>query len=630
MKGIKNLTTALVMLVAAASINTAAAQQLLNEYPVLIPPPIEKEWQNRLDNLKKGERDKASAAIEQIKKIEIELGIENIDLISMALLAEADENISRGELAAALEDAYAAKEISPGHPSSYYLISKIILMKDRSILEALSSYIDGLIASYKDFWSIFYWSGTLLIILFLSLISSFIIFLLYLLVRHASLLEHNISEWTGVRFKRYTIIMIIIIISSLPLLLQRGIIWVPIFWLMLVWIYLRKREMIIGVLFLILLGAAALLFSTAESYFVSGGSKGLDLMNRIFRGEWISPLNPYELVINEDRDDWKGYFSAAISMKMQGRFDEALQYYEQALAKKVVSAKILNNIGNIYYYKKDHEKAIGFYKAAIEKDSRLVSPRYNISQALREMLSFEEGNKKYEEARGLNRELTDLYAKKSTLSYQHLVIDENFSVTDLFEKAISYKGVKRDGVISHISTFINGLPAPFFQISLIALIFLMSFSSSYLNKKAYLAIQCPVCGKAICRRCHRYVFDSKVCNNCLGLIKKRQEEKKNIKNLSDIKETLVRSKRKEKRANILAILMPGIGHLYMDRAIKGYIINLLFFILIWSWLIDSTFTKTLLSQSAILEPYRNLCYALLIIAIIGYSVFDIYRSREHT
>lgn len=632
-KGIRNLTIALILgfslsLNLSLSLSPVSAQQLSDGTFLPIPPQIETEWRNRLDHLKKGERDKAAEALERIKKIEVELGIENIDPISMALLTEAGENVSKGDLSAALEDAYAAKEISPNYPPPYYLISRILFEKDRSIFGALSSYIDGFITSYKDFWNIFYWTGTLLIVLFLSLISSFIIFLLYLLVRYIPLLKHNIDEWTGIKFKRYSIIMIVIIIFSIPLLLQSGIIWIPILGLTIVWIYLRKREKAIGLFFLIILGLAALLLPLSGPFFLSNGSKGLELMNRIFRGEWLSPLSTYEQIINEDKDDWKGYFAVAISIKAQGRIDEALRYYEQALSKKPGSAKILNNIGSIYFYKKDYEKAIAFYKEAIERDSKLVSPHYNMSQALREMLSFEEGNKRYEEARGLNRKLTDLYAKKSTLSYRYLVIDEGFSILDLFQKALKFNVAKNDQIISDISGFIDGTPVSFFVVSLLILIFLMTLLSSYLKKKTYLSVYCPVCGTAICRRCHRYIYDIKVCSNCLGLLKKRQEEKK-IKTIRDIKEIWIRSKKKEERANILAILMPGIGHLYIDRSIKGYIINLVFFILIWSWFIDSSFNKGSPSLLLITRSYRNLNYLLVIMMILGYSAFDIYRSRKY-
>ncbi|MEK7280137.1 MAG: tetratricopeptide repeat protein, partial [Nitrospirota bacterium] len=306
-------------------------------------------------------------------------------------------------------------------------------------------------------------------------------------------------------------------------------------------------------------------------------------MNRIFRGEWMSPSGRYGDLIDEESEDWKGYFSAAISMKMQGRLDDAHRYYEEALSKNPDSPKILNNLGNIFFYKKDYNKAIYFYKSAIEKDKRLVSSHYNMSQALREMLSFDEGNKKFEEARGLNKELADLYARKSTLSYQHLVIDENFAIFDLFEKAISFKGPNEDNVLLSISLFLVGIHQPFFQAALVILIILMAVFSSHILKKGNISTCCPVCGRAVCRKCHRYMYEIKVCNSCLSILKKRQEDKKSIKGIKDIKEIWTRAKRKERMANILAGLIPGLGHLHMDRFVKGFIINLIFIALIWAW-----------------------------------------------
>ncbi len=630
MKAIKTLIITLTILFTSPLLGPLLAQQPLNAETDPIPSLIEKEWQNRLGYLQDGDRVKAAASIEKIKKIKLELGVDNLDLVSMALLIEAEEDMAKGNVDSAIENAYAAREISPDYSASYYHIAKFLFLRDKSVIAALSSYIDGIIVSCRDFWNIFYLAGTLVIILLLSLISSFVIFFIYLLIRYIPLIEHNLNEWAGIALKRYSIIMIIIAISSLPLLLGRGIIWPIIFWLMLVWIYMGKREKTIGIFFFLVAGSATLLLPLSGSFFSSGGSRGLEAMNKIFRGEWISPSGRYGDIANEEKEDWKGYFSAAISMKMQGRLDDALRYYEEALTKNPGSPKILNNIGNIYFYKKDYEKAIYFYKSATEKDKRLVSSHYNMSQALREMLSFDEGNKKFEEARGLNKELADLYAKKSTLSYQHLVIDENFSILDLFEKAISFKGLNEDHVLLNISLFVNGIHQPFFQVSLVILVILMALFSSHLRKKGILSTCCPVCGRAVCRKCHRYIYDIKVCNNCLSMLKKRQEDKKTIKGIKDIKEIWTRAKRKERRASILAGIIPGTGHLHTDRFVKGFIINLIFIALIWAWYVGCTFTKSSLSSSLIPQYFRNIFYLSLLLLILGYSVLDIYRSREYT
>lgn len=630
MKTIGTIIITLTILFTSPLLGLIFAQQSLYEETIPIPAQIEKEWKDRLGYRQDGDRVKAVAAIEKINKIKLEMGADNLDLISAALLIEAEEDAAKGNVVSAIEKAYAAREISPDYPAPYYHIAKFLFLKDKSIIAAVSSYIDGIIVSCRDFWNIFYLAGTTVIILLLSLISSFVIFFIYLLIRFIPLIAHNLNEWAGISLKRYSIIMIIIAISSLPLLLGRGIIWSTIFWLMLVWIYLGKREKTIGILFLLVAGSATLLLPLSGSFFSAGGSRGLEAMNRIYRGEWISPSGRYGEITNEEREDWKGYFSAAISMKMQGRLDDSLRYYEEALSKKPGSPKILNNLGNIYFYKKDYNKAIYFYKSAIEKDKRLVSSHYNMSQALREMLSFDEGNNKFEEARGLNKKLADLYARKSTLSYQHLVVDENFSFFDLFEKAISFKGPNEDNVLLSISFFFVGINQRFFQASLVTLIILMALFSSYIRKKGNLSTCCPVCGRAVCRRCHRYMFDIKVCNNCLSILKKRQEDKKTIKGIKDIKEIWTRAMRKERMANILAGLIPGIGHLHMDRFVKGFIINLIFIALIWAWFVGCTFSMGSLSSSFMPEYIRNIFYLSLILLVLGYSALDIYRSREYT
>ncbi|MEK7825464.1 MAG: tetratricopeptide repeat protein, partial [Nitrospirota bacterium] len=572
MRTVSTLIITLTILFASPLLGLLSAQQSLSEETIPIPAQIEKEWKDRLAYLRDGDRVNAAATVEKIKKIKLELGADNLDLISVALLIEAEEDVAKGNVDSAIEKAYAAREISPDYPATYYHIAKFLFLKDKSIIAAVSSYIDGIIVSCKDFWNIFYLAGTIVIILLLSLISSFVIFLIFLLIRFIPLIEHNLNEWAGISLKRYSIIMIIIAISSLPLLLGRGIIWSAVFWLMLVWIYLGKREKTISILFLLVAGSATLLLPLSGSFFSAGGSSGLEVMNRIYRGEWISPSGRYGEITNEEREDWKGYFSAAISMKMQGRLDDALRYYEEALTKNPGSPKILNNIGNIYFYKTDYEQAIYFYRSAIEIDKQLISSHYNMSQALREKLSFDEGNKKFGEASGLDKELTDLYAKKSTLSYQYLVIDEKFSIFDLFEKAISFKGLNEDHVLLNISLFAIGIHQPFFQVLLVILIILMVLFSSHLRKKGNLPTNCPVCGRAVCRKCHRYIYDIKVCNNCLSMLKKRQEDKKTIKGIKDIKEIWTREKLKERMSNILAALIPGLGHLHMDRFVKGFII----------------------------------------------------------
>lgn len=104
--------------------------------------------------------------------------------------------------------------------------------------------------------------------------------------------------------------------------------------------------------------------------------KGIELAREKNFVEAIESLKKYT---EKEPTDSTAYNVLAISYKNSGDFDQAMKYFEKALnltTKPDEKAKILSNIGNLYYATAKYQAALGFYKeAAAEFDK---NPMYMI------------------------------------------------------------------------------------------------------------------------------------------------------------------------------------------------------------------------------------------------------------
>ncbi len=114
--------------------------------------------------------------------------------------------------------------------------------------------------------------------------------------------------------------------------------------------------------------------------------------------EVISLLEPHKA--DKKNDSTLFFNELGIAYRNKGKFNEAIQAYQQAYAREPqnpeISPVILNNLGYTYFLKKDYPQAIEQFEKAITLAPRFKEAHSNLSLTYYEMQRYEEALKEIE------------------------------------------------------------------------------------------------------------------------------------------------------------------------------------------------------------------------------------------
>jgi tetratricopeptide (TPR) repeat protein len=502
----------------------------------------------------------------QINAFKIDHGIERSDLAASYLLLKAEEAMRRGSLNEAEQFGEAAVAFSPASPAPRFFLFDLAWAKNKTDFPTLVNHsLTALQLAIDDFWFSHSIVGTFLVLSFLAILFSLLTFLLYSLVSYSPLWIHKIYERSRGFFHPVAAGLFFAGILFIPFVFGLSIFGFILLTFLLFWGFYSRSEKGIAVVFLVAVGLSAwslpflLTFFTAKS----------PMLNHMVRNHqedffWSPPA------INPDESDWRGKVIHASYQMQKGDYRQAESLYQKALDEFPGSAMIFNNLGNIAFYLKEYPRSIDLYRQALNAEPGLVSAHYNMSLAYREMLSFDEGSREYDIAKGVNAGKVETYTRKSVLFPDFPLIDERFAKMNLWRQAVtpnadhlSYAEKIWQGIVGKI---------PLHRSAILALLALLGLTvSSRLFERFYNASFCIICRKAICKRCQRTILSYHLCGQC-GM------QFKSIKK-SDLA-FLEAEEKKFSRRLLPFFLIPGGGHFAMKRAVVGLIFSSLFYFFI--------------------------------------------------
>jgi tetratricopeptide (TPR) repeat protein len=502
----------------------------------------------------------------QVNRFKIDHGIERSDLAASYLLLKAEEAIRKGDLNKAEQLAEEATVLSPASPAPHFFLFDLVWEKNKTDLPALANhYFAALQRVIDDFWFSHSIIGTFLVLSFLAVVFSSLTFLFYSLFSYSPLWIHKIYERSRGYFHPVAAGLFFTGILFIPFVLGLSILWFILLALLLFWGFYGRFEKGIAIVFLLAVGLSAWSLPLLLTFFTAKSP----MLNQMVRNHqedffWSPPE------IDPVRSDWRGAVIHASYQMQKGEYRQAESLYQKALDEFPGSAMILNNLGNIAFYLKEYPRSIDLYRQALNADPGLISAHYNMSLAYREMLSFDEGSREYDIAKGMDAERVETYTRKSVLFPDFPLIDERFAKMDLWRQAMtpnadhhSYAEKIWQGMVGKI---------PLNRSALLALLALFGLAiSSRLLERFYDASFCVICRKAICKRCQRTILSYHLCGQC-GM------QFKSIKK-SDLA-FLEAEEKKVPRRLLLFFSIPGGGHFAMKRAVVGFIFSSLFYFFI--------------------------------------------------
>src|SRR2546422_1697263 len=213
----------------------------------VLSPLLEDSWFNRKQLIQQGKQTEADAALERIKQLKLEQGIDDLDLLAAGLLREAQVALDQGNVQKAVSLTRSAKELAPGFPVPYFFLFRILIRPDQMIIaEAMDNYFSGWHQWFNNFMSQLSLLDSLIAAFLLALLVSYGIFLAVTLIRTAPLLGHEVSELIHGPLRGPVPLAYAIVILSLPMFWGLKIGWIITYWTVIAWFYLSTREPIVG------------------------------------------------------------------------------------------------------------------------------------------------------------------------------------------------------------------------------------------------------------------------------------------------------------------------------------------------------------------------------------------------
>lgn len=536
----------------------------------------------------KGDMASAQSTFREIRRLRIERNIHSLETLALARVADGMDALAANEAEKASLHFADAAFLDP-HLADPRFGLAVAAMKQGpfGILTAIRESVAGMAARLTSARGRLYFRNLAAAAGLLTAFATLVVFALTMLLRHATLLKHDIDEALG-GGKRALALGISAVILLLPAIAFQGWGWLALWWLAVLFIYMSPVEKGIAV--------AALLGSMAVSPVVSGlEARLLAQQNRVFRASMLAvegepdsrAIWQLEDAARTHADDRDLQYLLAAQYKKAGRYADAGNVYKDILRTSAADSFSLNNLANIEFAGGEFPAAIARYKQGIESAPPAdiaATFYYNLSLAHLQRFEYQPAQEARSQADRLSAELVREYDELWKYDKgDYAVVDLNLSPRQVWAK---FAGLREGVGAKNVSGNPEAEPAPAAGSSFVnrftvfPLVFVLTFVvlGRWRGSKAF-TMRCLKCGTPFCRLCHLGVVAGGLCTQCHHLFVVRDGVSGPARN-QKLLEVQKEDARRDRVFRILSLLIPGAGHFYANRAVIG-----LPLVLLWSGII---------------------------------------------
>ncbi|NOR44841.1 MAG: tetratricopeptide repeat protein, partial [Candidatus Delongbacteria bacterium] len=132
---------------------------------------------------------------------------------------------------------------------------------------------------------------------------------------------------------------------------------------------------------------------------------------------WKTDISLWADVVKKSPEKFRPNYNIAEALKRNGYLDRALSFYLKANRLDPSSYGTCNNVGNIYYEKKDIKKAKGFYESAISINPNYTKTLNNLANIYLTEKNYPEAEKLYLKALTIDEKYVDALFNLGNLYY---------------------------------------------------------------------------------------------------------------------------------------------------------------------------------------------------------------------
>lgn len=583
MRGLRFLLPALVV---APSLLLSAAPQSASDKVIDLRatrPPAGNSfaamWEAYRRAEQSGDHEIAEKTFREIRRLRIERNVESLEEMALALVTRGQDNVKRGDRVKAEQDFASAIGLDPHLPDAYFARASVELRKGPvGIVEALRDTLAGLGARLPTARGQYF--GLLLVIpvLLLALFLTVSVFAASLLIRHGSLLRHDIEEQLG-EGRRSLALGLWGVLVLLPVVTLQGFGWLPLWWLALLFVYLSRVEQGVALFAMLLtLGVGPAVKLLEARMQAERNPLFQAAVQTVEGGPDARSREVLEKASAENRGDADLVYLLGVQYKKEGRYDEAASLYRELLKRQPDDRTALNNLANIEFARGEFPAAIARYKQGAEQSPSPTTTAtffYNLSLAHLQRFEYQPAQEARSQAErlapGLVREYDRLWKYDKG---DYAVVDLALSRDEVLAKFLAVdKGPGRENVAGRAVPAVDlgallkeGLNrfAGFLGLSVVVVLALQRWR----GKKMF-TMRCQKCGTPFCKLCHLGAAGG-LCTQCYHLFVVRDGVSGPARN-QKLLEVQKEDEKRERIFRALSLLSPGAGHFYAQKPILGWL-----------------------------------------------------------
>ncbi|MFH1279884.1 MAG: tetratricopeptide repeat protein [Candidatus Eisenbacteria bacterium] len=318
-----------------------------------------------------------------------------------------------------------------------------------------------------------------------------------------------------------------------------------------------------------------------------------------------------------DTGDRDIIFSLALLERERGNRKKAISLYRELLANGQGSPSVYNNIGNLLFVEGDVDQAYTAYRQALTLDPERATSHYNLGQLYLEVFSFDQARQEFSKASEIDFSLIRNLSHAGGSEGSHTLVDDSIPPSRLWGRFLA--GEAGSGGLGWSESFLAAKRVfyPHEPERFLPLLLFFGFAFWFGQTRPAPAA-CARCGKAICRKCRVRVAGKNRCGACALAGKDREWNRNTLTYHRPMSLTL-------------ALILPGLGHVYLGRWLRGFGYAAASLALVLFWIFRGPLLKPFpVLYAADLAPLENFLFAWLFMPLYVFVVFDTVRLAKKT
>ncbi len=543
-------------------------------------------WFERKTTIFTGEDGLGKAKLDEIYQAQLDSGIRNIPLLSLLLVRESLRALERDDPEKAAFLCGYAKRFAPDFPSAYFTMGRIHWSRNKTLITlALREYVWGTYAIFRNFRVQFFKSLNALYLISGAGLVTFVAFALFMALKYLVIHIHEVKKDFDLTPLKLALFFVRVFAFVVPVLLQLNLLWSLLYWTILLWGYLAKRERQMIVVFLFFLVYVPWILQGANDFLRATDPTILMSLHQANETNWGNGTKKtLKTWGQENPEDPDILFTLGLLNKREGNYKGAERYYKSALQLNPNWPECISNLGNVYLSTRNWEAAITQYEQAISLSPGKASFHFNLhrASATDSILASERVGQALDTAQNLDPGLVAFYTEIYSANTNRSVVDDTLGASRLWKRTFQFLGERYSLPEGILEAWVRAIPGRYDSIyPVFFLVFLLLFWV-VCSRKTF-PKRCPLCGTPSMKFFPRRIEGDKVCFGCNRLfVKKESIDPK-------MREKKMRQVRKFERRRgivrgIFTVIIPGGGHIWREQSIKGAFFLFLFFLFAFKFL----------------------------------------------